>query len=147
LSDHATYGDSDDDPGPPSRAPLGDEAELYRAFNPHFVRIVQRRANTSPDIVDDACAFAWQQFMRYQPDRERNWRSWLITIAERGVAADRGGGQARLVRPAERRRGTSRLHASRSHPTTISRFAGVCVRRWRQWRRCPTVVDWSRRSP
>jgi RNA polymerase sigma factor (sigma-70 family) len=38
---------------------------------------------TSPDVVDDACAFAWAQFLRYQPDRERNWRKWMITTAER----------------------------------------------------------------
>ena len=25
--------------------------------------------NTSPDIVDEACNFAWMEFMRYQPDR------------------------------------------------------------------------------
>jgi len=39
--------------------------------------------NTSPDIVDDACNFAWMEFMRCQPDRDRNWRSWLVTTAQR----------------------------------------------------------------
>ncbi|MGH2944915.1 MAG: sigma-70 family RNA polymerase sigma factor [Solirubrobacteraceae bacterium] len=82
-SERTSSGDGDDEPGPSSRVPRGDEADLFRAFNPHFVRIVQRRTNTSPDIVDDACAFAWQQFMRYQPDRDRNWRAWLVTTAER----------------------------------------------------------------
>jgi hypothetical protein len=36
--------------------------------------MVQRMVNTSPDIVDDACNFAWMEFMRCQPDRDRNWR-------------------------------------------------------------------------
>jgi RNA polymerase sigma factor (sigma-70 family) len=38
---------------------------------------------SSSDVVDDACAFAWVQFLRYQPDRDRNWRKWLIRTAER----------------------------------------------------------------
>jgi DNA-directed RNA polymerase specialized sigma24 family protein len=63
--------------------PVGDEAELFRKFNPHFVRIMQRRTNAPREIVDDACAFAWQQFLQHQPDRDRNWRAWLVTTAER----------------------------------------------------------------
>jgi DNA-directed RNA polymerase specialized sigma24 family protein len=41
------------------------------------------RSTRRPDIVDDACAYAWTQFLHYQPDRNRGWRSWLITTAER----------------------------------------------------------------
>jgi DNA-binding CsgD family transcriptional regulator len=47
------------------------------------VRIVQRSVEASREVIDDACAFAWVQFMRVQPDRDRNWRAWLITTAER----------------------------------------------------------------
>jgi hypothetical protein len=36
-------------------------------------------------VIDDACAFAWQQFLLEQPDRERAWRGWLVTTAEREV--------------------------------------------------------------
>ena len=61
----------------------GDEAGLFREFNPRLVRIVQRRTNRPSEMVHDACAFAWQQFLQHQPDRERNWRSWLVTVAER----------------------------------------------------------------
>ena len=75
------------DPGEgrrPERVPLrGDEAELFRDFNRQFVRTVQRRTDAPWEMVDDACAFAWQQFMRHQPDRDRNWRGWLVTTAER----------------------------------------------------------------
>jgi hypothetical protein len=28
--------------------------------------------NTSPEFIDDACAFAWAQFIGRQPDRDRN---------------------------------------------------------------------------
>jgi hypothetical protein len=64
---------------------LGDEAELYLEFNRQLVRTVQKCVDASRDTVDDACAFAWVQFMRLRPDRDRNWRSWLITTAEREV--------------------------------------------------------------
>jgi DNA-directed RNA polymerase specialized sigma24 family protein/predicted RNase H-like HicB family nuclease len=45
--------------------------------------MVGRLVNTSPDFVDDACNFAWMEFLRYQPDRNGNWRSWLVTVAQR----------------------------------------------------------------
>jgi DNA-directed RNA polymerase specialized sigma24 family protein len=61
-----------------------------------------------PEIVDDACAFAWQQFLQHQPDRDRNWRAWLVTMAEREawrLAASR--------RATRRCRSTSRARRSR----------------------------------
>ena len=61
----------------------GDEAELFRDFNRQFVRTVRSRTNAPREIVDDSCAFAWQQFMRHQPDRDRNWRAWMLTTAKR----------------------------------------------------------------
>jgi DNA-directed RNA polymerase specialized sigma24 family protein len=71
----------DDRPFPPAQ---GDEAELFRTFN----RDLQRRVSSivrvsSPQVVEDACSFAWAQFMQHQPDRERSWRSWLVRVAER----------------------------------------------------------------
>ncbi len=72
---------------PPLR---GDEADLFREFNRQFVRTVQRRTNAPREIVDDACGLAWQQFMRYQPDRDRNWRAWMLTTAEREAWRLRG---------------------------------------------------------
>src|SRR5215210_522462 len=49
-----------------------------------LVAIVSWRVNTSPEIVEDACSFAWEQFMRYQPDRNRG----LARVArQRGGAA------------------------------------------------------------
>jgi DNA-directed RNA polymerase specialized sigma24 family protein len=47
--------------------------------------MIQRRVDASRSTVDDACAFAWVKFMRSQPDRERKWRAWLMTTAEREV--------------------------------------------------------------
>jgi DNA-directed RNA polymerase specialized sigma24 family protein len=74
------------DRGEGGRAPLrGDEAELFRDFKSH-VRTARAVADEAPRaIVDDACGFAWQQFMGHQPERDRNWRGWMITTAEREV--------------------------------------------------------------
>ena len=43
----------------------------------------------SPEIAADACAFAWVQFLREQPDREQNWQGWIHEGSARGVAAER----------------------------------------------------------
>jgi DNA-directed RNA polymerase specialized sigma24 family protein len=45
--------------------------------------MVRHLVTTSPDIVDDACNYAWMEFIRCQPDRDRNWRAWLVTTAQR----------------------------------------------------------------
>ena len=63
---------------------LGDEADLFREFNARLVRSVQRRTNAPREMVDDA----WQQFLQHQPDRDRNWRAWLLVTAERETWRD-----------------------------------------------------------
>jgi DNA-directed RNA polymerase specialized sigma24 family protein len=60
----------------------GDEAQLYEQFNRELVRKVRARS-TRPELIEDACSFDWVQFMRFAPDRERSWRAWLLTTAER----------------------------------------------------------------
>ena len=72
---------ADQDPRPPAR---GDEAELFRAYNHELARSVAGSVSTStPQVIEDACAFAWAQFMERQPDRDRNWRGWLFRVAQR----------------------------------------------------------------
>src|SRR4051794_4344744 len=62
----------------------GDEAELFRAYNQQFMQTVTKSLNdSSPAVVEDACSFAWSQFMYYQPSRERNWQGWLFRTAQR----------------------------------------------------------------
>lgn len=75
----------------------GDEAELFREFTSRLVRTVQRRTASPREIVDDARASAWQEFLRSQPDRGRNWRAWSIMTA----SGRRGGctGPKRVMRP------------------------------------------------
>jgi RNA polymerase sigma factor (sigma-70 family) len=66
-----------------SRQPRGDEAQLFREYNDELLRTVRRAVDTSPEVVEDACAFAWAKFLRNQPDRDRNWRGWLFRVAQR----------------------------------------------------------------
>jgi len=61
----------------------GDEAELFELYNDQLLRRLARAVQTSPDIIEDACSIAWAQFLRHQPDRNRGWRTWLFTTAQR----------------------------------------------------------------
>jgi RNA polymerase sigma factor (sigma-70 family) len=62
----------------------GDEAELFREFNDELVRLVTSKVRCrTRDVIEDACSFAWAEFLRYQPSRERNWRGWLYRTAQR----------------------------------------------------------------
>jgi RNA polymerase sigma factor (sigma-70 family) len=69
--------------GRAGRGLQGDESELFLEYDRPLRRRVQGLVNTSPDIVDDACSFAWMEFMRYQPERDSGWRAWLVTVAQR----------------------------------------------------------------
>jgi RNA polymerase sigma factor (sigma-70 family) len=61
----------------------GDEAQLFELYNDQLMRRVARVVRTSPDIIEDACSIAWAQFLRHQPDRNREWRAWLFRTAQR----------------------------------------------------------------
>jgi RNA polymerase sigma factor (sigma-70 family) len=61
----------------------GDEAELFALFNDELMRKVSRAVRTSPETIEDACSIAWAIFLRNQPDRDREWRSWLFKTAQR----------------------------------------------------------------
>jgi DNA-directed RNA polymerase specialized sigma24 family protein len=72
---------ADRDPRPPAH---GDEAELFRAFNHKLLQEVPQSVRVpTPQVVEDACAYAWAKFMEHQPDRKRNWRGWLFRAAQR----------------------------------------------------------------
>src|SRR3954447_25244838 len=68
----------------PHPAARGDEAELFRSYNDELLRTVAANVHhTSPQVIEDACAFAWAQFLQEQPDRDRNWQGWLFRTAQR----------------------------------------------------------------
>jgi DNA-directed RNA polymerase specialized sigma24 family protein len=61
----------------------GDEPELYLKFNRLLVAKISQVVVAQREDVEDACAFAWVQFLRHQPDREQNWQGWLFRTAQR----------------------------------------------------------------
>ena len=64
---------------PPAR---GDEEDLYARHADLLLQIVRRRASAPDTVVEDACAVAWAQLLRYQPERDRVV-AWLVTVATR----------------------------------------------------------------
>ena len=68
---------------PNARAARGDEGLLFLEFHEQLLRRVNALVNAPPHTVEDACAFAWMQFLRYQPDRDGQWKAWLVRTAQR----------------------------------------------------------------
>ena len=67
----------------PHYGSAADEPELFLAFNDDLIRHVSHAVRASREDIEDACAFAWVEFLRVQPDREREWRGWLFRTAQR----------------------------------------------------------------
>lgn len=65
----------------PRPAARGDEAELYRRLGAPLERVVRARVRGPAAAVEDACAFAWEQLLRYQPERSEALFAWLVTVA------------------------------------------------------------------
>jgi DNA-directed RNA polymerase specialized sigma24 family protein len=61
----------------------GDEAELFEEHNDHLLRVVRSQVVASEALIEDACATAWEQFMRCQPARGEKLFGWLRTVAIR----------------------------------------------------------------
>ena len=60
----------------------GDEAELFRRHHRDLLRLVARDVNAGPQVIEDACAFAWLEFLARQPQRT-NPVGWLRVVARR----------------------------------------------------------------
>jgi DNA-directed RNA polymerase specialized sigma24 family protein len=94
-------------PGEPPVRFLGDEPELYLEYNHELVKAIKNSVIIiSFEDVEDACAHAWIQFFRYQPDREREWKGWLYRTAQREGwrlnARGRRNGDLHIVRAGEK---------------------------------------------
>jgi RNA polymerase sigma factor (sigma-70 family) len=57
-----------------------DESALFLEHQRFLLRVTARRFGGSQDLAEDACAFAWLQLLRYQPDREAVV-GWLRVVA------------------------------------------------------------------
>jgi RNA polymerase sigma factor (sigma-70 family) len=60
----------------------GDEAELFERHGQRLVRIVQHTIGVPRHIAEDACAIAWVQLLRTQPERDAIF-AWLRVVATR----------------------------------------------------------------
>jgi DNA-directed RNA polymerase specialized sigma24 family protein len=84
VSQEATPGTTADPGGdaPPVRF-RGDELDLYLEFHAELVDNLAAAVRATQEDIEDACSFAWVQFFRYQPDRDREWKGWLYRTARR----------------------------------------------------------------
>jgi RNA polymerase sigma factor (sigma-70 family) len=64
-------------PVPPQQ---GDEHELFERYSERLRRATKLAIRTTPDIVDDACAFAWMKLVSNQPERATVF-GWLRMVA------------------------------------------------------------------
>jgi RNA polymerase sigma-70 factor, ECF subfamily len=63
-----------------TRAQRGDERELFERHAKRLVRMVQGTTGAPRQIAEDACAFAWLQLLRRQPERG-SIVGWLFVVA------------------------------------------------------------------
>jgi RNA polymerase sigma factor (sigma-70 family) len=61
----------------------GDEEQLYRDYHQRLVSSVGRAVRADPALIEDACARAWEQLIRHQPQRTERIFAWLRTVAIR----------------------------------------------------------------
>jgi DNA-directed RNA polymerase specialized sigma24 family protein len=59
----------------------GDESELFRRHHRWLMRVTRRRLRCSETLAEDACAHAWLQLCRTQPERTVNLPGWLRVVA------------------------------------------------------------------
>jgi RNA polymerase sigma factor (sigma-70 family) len=59
----------------------GDEADLFRRHSEWLVRVTRHRLRCPEALAEDACAHAWLQLCRTQPERTKNLPGWLRVVA------------------------------------------------------------------
>jgi RNA polymerase sigma factor (sigma-70 family) len=64
-------------------APQGDEERLYRDYHQRLSSSVAWAVQADPALIEDACARAWEQLIRHQPQRTERMFAWLRTVAIR----------------------------------------------------------------
>src|SRR3954449_9893035 len=65
------------------RPPLrGDETDLFRRHHRRLLTLVARDVVARPQVIEDACAYAWLELIARQPERT-NVIGWLCIVARR----------------------------------------------------------------
>ena len=60
----------------------GDEEALYRAHHTRLLTLIARDVSARPQVIEDACAFAWAELLARQPERT-SIVGWLRVVARR----------------------------------------------------------------
>ena len=60
----------------------GDEEALYRAHHARLLRLIARDVPARPQVIEDACGFAWAELLARQPERT-SIVGWLRIVARR----------------------------------------------------------------
>ena len=68
-------------PREPESTLRGDEDVLYRRHHVALRRAVARAVQAPEAVIEDACAFAWLQLVRTQPERGPALAGWLRVVA------------------------------------------------------------------
>jgi RNA polymerase sigma factor (sigma-70 family) len=66
----------------PAPSLRGDEEALYRAHRRRLLRLVARNVPARPQVIEDACGFAWAELLARQPERT-SIVGWLRIVARR----------------------------------------------------------------
>jgi len=61
----------------------GDEQVLFERHQQRLLRSVRRAISGDGALVEDACAYAWEELLARQPDRSERLFGWLCTVAIR----------------------------------------------------------------
>lgn len=62
--------------------PRGDEAELFERYHRRLIRLTAYDVKTSPENIEEACAFAWAQLLSHDVRRDTAF-AWLKQVARR----------------------------------------------------------------
>jgi len=62
--------------------PHGDEEALYRAQHKRLLGLIARDVRARPQVIEDACAYAWAELLARQPERT-SIVGWLRVVARR----------------------------------------------------------------
>jgi RNA polymerase sigma factor (sigma-70 family) len=62
--------------------PHGDEEALYRAHHNRLLCLIARDVPARPQVIEDACGFAWVELLARQPERT-SIVGWLRIVARR----------------------------------------------------------------
>jgi RNA polymerase sigma factor (sigma-70 family) len=67
---------------PSAPSPRGDEEALYRTHHTRLLHLIAYDVSARPQVIEDACAFAWAELLARQPERT-SIVGWLRVVARR----------------------------------------------------------------